>query len=790
MVNSGARGEAPEAEAVGREFLDRFARLLDRVRQEIAVAPASGQWAWLQAQALLDRLLFLYFVQKKGLLDADPDYFYRRFREGHAGWPADTSFYRQVVYPLLRATSDREANRSLTGSVGAVPYLGGGFLDRPPAPDGLPVTNATFQALFDELLERYDWTLGEAGIGPWILGHVFERLVLARGHGPGTGRRRATGSYYTPRFVVTFLVREALVEILAGGSGLERQDIARLLELSPADRLNDGQRAWLCATFSPGGAAELKRLLLDLRACDPAVGAGAFLVGLLRAMARTVRLLDWRLSGDVVLRRRNHAYDLKKQIVARCLYGVELQAQAVQICKLRLWLELLADYQLPPGAAFARAVQQVPSLDDLACWVRQGDSLLERSKGTGADGAGAAFAWRQDFAAVFEEKGGFDLIIGNPPYGARVPKGDWARIKARYAGAGSARNLAAAFLVLPFHYLHRDGIACQIVPKSVSYSRGWRHTRQVLWDRGCLLASADASQAFQGVLLEQEVVLYGISGGSQERPRSWHLQDGRFVPGHRLPLAMLKCQDAILNHLSAGAAGLLEQLLARGRPLGSYARTVRGPGWQSRLVAEDDARVSVGVIRGRDVRQFAVDEDLPRLLCDPPMEEKLRAMGGPKIVSQNIVAHVTRPYDTLLIVSALDRRGAAVLDTVNMTMPRPGCPYPLEYLLALLNSSLARWYFYFAVYNRAVRTVHLDAPYVDRFPVAPASPEEVARVCRLVVELEGKQARGETKYLLYGDDATYDALDEAIFALYALGPRDVDLVLRRGYGSLLATEER
>jgi hypothetical protein len=153
-------------------------------------------------------------------------------------------------------------------------------------------------------------------------------------------------------------------------------------------------------------------------------------------------------------------------------------------------------------------------------------------------------------------------------------------------------------------------------------------------------------------------------------------------------------------------------------------------------------------------------------------------MAGPKIVSQNLVAHVTRPYDTLVILSTVDRSGTAALDTVNLTTLRSGCPYPLEYLVALLNSSLARWYFTFAVYNRAVRTVHFDAPYLGRFPVAEASPRQLARICGLVEEMVADQSHRATKYLLPGDDAVYDALDEAIFDLYTLGPGDVERVLR------------
>ncbi len=783
---AGFRSNRYAGEAVSREFLARVARLVDRLQQEIATAQVRREEAGEQAQALLDRLLVLFFVQVKGLLDASPDYFSSRFRDGHARQPAGTSFYRQVLHPLLLAVGDREANRALVGSVGAVPFLGGGFAERSQLSAHLPVTNATFGALFDELLLGYEWVLGgdglpdgQGGIHPEMLGHVFERLVLEGVQGSGGGHRRATGSYYTPGPVVAFMVREALAEYLAGASGLDPGVITRLLDLPPAARLDSAGRAWLTATFSPGTARAVRQLLLDLRACDPAAGSGAFLMGLLQVMARTVALLDWRLGGDAGLNRHNYAYDLKVHLIERCLYGVDLQARAVQICRLRLWLELLAHYELPENVAFTQAVQHVPSLEGLTCQVRQGDSLLEGPSRTDSTAQAAGLGWWAD-SDMFWERGGFDLIIGNPPYGTGVARQDWARIKARYTGAGGARNLAAAFLVLPFDWLNAGGLACQIVPKSVSFSRGWRRIRAALWESGCLLASADASQAMQGVLLEQEVVLYRPSARPEARPRSWHLRDNTFVEGHRLPLDVLKRQDAILNHLSAGAARLLERLLDDCQPLGSYSRTLRGVSWQSRLVPGQDPRAGARVIRGRDVRQYAVAEELPALRWDRQVDKKLQVMAVPKIVSQNIVAHVTQPYDTLVILSAVDRSGAAVLDTVNMTTLRPGCPYPLEYFLALLNSSLARWYFYFAVYNQAVRTMHFDAPYVNGFPVAPASQRQVGRVCRLVEELVASQSRQETKYLLPGDDATYDALDEAIFQLYALSPGDVQRVLRRG----------
>ncbi len=384
--------EAFDVEVVTKEFFQRFARLFYQVRDEIAQDPGLESDADDHAQMLLDRLLFLYFIQKKGWLAEDPDYLYNRFCDGHAQRPDETSYYGEVVYPLFLALSDRGTNQELAEGLGPVPFLNGGLFELHLASSGrtaaqarLPVSNATFGALFEDLLEHYNFTISEdtpldqeVAIDPEMLGKIFESLVLEREQDPDVDLRKATGSYYTPRPVVAFMCREALTEYLAGESDVEREQIAHLLDLPPAERLSDEERAWLGQSLSRDQAKGLKASLLDVRACDPAVGSGAFLMGLLQAITWGVGLLDWRVGGDEALARRNYVYDLKKRAIERCLYGVDIQAQAVQICELRLWLSLVVDYELPEGVPFDKAVRQVPALPNLAYKVRQGDSLLER----------------------------------------------------------------------------------------------------------------------------------------------------------------------------------------------------------------------------------------------------------------------------------------------------------------------------------------------------------------------------------------------------------------------------
>ncbi|MGD8626632.1 MAG: hypothetical protein PVJ34_18995 [Anaerolineae bacterium] len=758
----------PESLAAG--FFSRLLPVHDLLRAEITSSMDAGlAVAW--SRDLLFCLLLLYLLQALGWLAGEPDYLYRRFLAGYAGDPAGAGYGRDVLGPLLRALADPAASRDLRSALGPLPPIGSDLLDLDPRPLAA-VTNGTFAALFRQLFEYYDFTAREdtpldrtLAVGPGMLATLFERLLPAVGQGPAAARRQATGVYYTPRPVVAFMCRQALAETLSAGDRAVRARLARLLALPAPAGLNDTQRAWLAGAFSRDEAADLRSHLLDLRACDPAAGAGAFLLGLLQTMARAAHLLDWRLHGDAGPGPAGRDPGVGRHLVHHCLHGADLQPRALGICRLRLWLAL--------AAAGPPAAEPLP-LPDLGARLRPGDSLLA-----------PPFAPDRDLP-----RGGFDLLLGNPPYGTAMPRPQWQQIMDRYPVAAGARNVSAAFLALAFDWLQPGGVACQIVPKSISYSHGWRRVREMLWGQGSLLASADASLAFEGVQLEQEIVLYRVRPGLEDRPRGWHLGDGAFLETYAVPLAVLKQHDAIANHLSPAAGRLVERLSSECRPMHTCTETLRGGWWQKHLISGEDLPSPEGagpddgvsrlpILRGRDLRQFAINPDLPRLRVRPFMAGKLARMARPKIVSQNLVAHLTRPYDTLVPISAVDRAGLAALDTVNLTLPLPDCPYPLEFLAALLNSSFARWYFYFVLYNHAVRTVHFDRPYVSRLPLPGAPPAQVGAICDLVVRLERRQAARPDKYLLPGQDPVYDQLDGLILDLYHLSPSEIDLIMRQ-----------
>lgn len=293
------------------------------------------------ALLFLCRLTFLCFLQRRGTLCGDDRYLLRLFAQGSG--PGATSFFRDRLLPLFFGALNRPPDqRSATArALGPLPYLNGGLFE-PHAlerahPD-LDLPDPVVRAVMEGLLERYRFTAREAaagagyGVDPEVLGQVFEGLMAP-------GERVETGSFYTPAPVVRRVVREGLAEYLAGACpGL---DVAAVL---------DGQATGLPPETRRLAAGSLERL----RVLDPACGSGAFLLGALHYLTRAIAGVSDTPEPEV-----------RREVVARSLHGVDLLDDAALLCSLRLWLALT-------GAD--DAVRPLPNLDRR---IRQGDALIE-----------------------------------------------------------------------------------------------------------------------------------------------------------------------------------------------------------------------------------------------------------------------------------------------------------------------------------------------------------------------------------------------------------------------------
>ncbi|MHB8523140.1 MAG: Eco57I restriction-modification methylase domain-containing protein [Limisphaerales bacterium] len=404
-----------DKEPLTREFFKRFEKAIEAVKTDLERHQAlpSAQ-AYSRAQLLLERLLFLYFVQNRGWLNQQRNYLLDNFKS-HRVIPDEFSYYADFLDRVLFTLSTPPDFKGPGAGVRlqGLPFLNGGLFDddefaqtherkkdNPP----LHVRNATFAAVFESLLEAFNFTAHEdtpldqdVAVDPEMLGKVFESIVLhAEAADPDAvapDKRKATGSYYTSRIVVHFICRESLCQYLlprlTAGKDWNRR-LRALLEIPASDGLGTEDLALLKTLLTPAEGRQILDLIRGLKCLDPSVGSGAFPVGLLHELVNLRRLCEAAALGyvDPVRKHGNQwVHEQKAEIVENCLYGVDLQQQAIEICRLRLWLSLVVDYDLgcDPFTAdeksFRAAIRDISQLPNLEMNFRRGDSLLDMISG-------------------------------------------------------------------------------------------------------------------------------------------------------------------------------------------------------------------------------------------------------------------------------------------------------------------------------------------------------------------------------------------------------------------------
>ncbi len=428
-----------DVEAVTRKFFAEYRDVFERVESRVKGVPR-GEPRRLYTQRLFNRLMFLYFNQRKGWLSFQGNKNYLRALF-NAAQSAKEDFLNERLYWTffygLNTVGEDYALHSaaqLRERRGDVPFLNGGLFDIEDdfdVQDRVTIPGPAFAAIL-ELFEHYNFTVAEStpldievAVDPEMLGKVFEELV--------TGRHE-TGSYYTPRPVVAFMCREALKHYLAAVVRDEAA-VARYVDEGDPARLPDPEA--------------VLNALRRVKVCDPACGSGAYLLGMMQELLRLREALFATRGLDAVT-----VYRRKLEIIQNNLYGVDVDLFAVNIAKLRLWLSLAVDFHgasPPPLPNLDFKIECGDSLtapdpqkiDDLFRHVliasadRLADlkgeflqtygaakkTLAERIKGEEAklrdslqeNSPPGAVDWRVAFAEVFQE-GGFDIALENPPY--------------------------------------------------------------------------------------------------------------------------------------------------------------------------------------------------------------------------------------------------------------------------------------------------------------------------------------------------------------------------------------
>lgn len=364
---------------------------------------------------LLGQIVFLYFLQKKGWFgvpmnkswgDGDKKFLRTLFErsEGH-----NKNYFNHYLEPLFYEALAKERDDDFYSRFECkIPFLNGGLFDPISNYDWVNTAIDLPSEIFSntrktkdgdvgdgilDIFDRYNFTVKEdeplekeVAVDPEMLGKVFENLLEVKD-------RKSKGTYYTPREIVHYMCEQSLVNYLAtelDGKVL-KEDLEKLIKIG--ENVVEHEAVSVTKEDNPEYGGDYKRLLPDpikefaseiddklgtIKVCDPAIGSGAFPVGMMNAIVKARMVLSAYISppargGDKEGVGENRTlYTFKRDCIQNSLYGVDIDPGAVEIAKLRLWLSLVVDED---------DIKQIKPLPNLDYKIMQGNSLLEEFEG-------------------------------------------------------------------------------------------------------------------------------------------------------------------------------------------------------------------------------------------------------------------------------------------------------------------------------------------------------------------------------------------------------------------------
>lgn len=418
-----------------------------------------------KSQKLLDRFLFIFFAEDRNLLPTNLIFRINKEWQNLRLMRIEVSLYdrykvyfndlnsgAKVVLPAFSETASKQIEEHQIFA-----YNGGLFK----ADEILDNINVDDSILFKhtENLSNYDFA-SEVDVN--ILGHIFENSlneldeIKAELEGEVIDKtktkRKKDGVFYTPKYITKYIVENTVGKLC--------NDKKTALQLNEDDYTADKKRQKKTLQGLIEKLQTYRNWLLQLTICDPACGSGAFLNQALDFLINEHRYIDElqaKLFGDAMV-----LSDVEKSILENNLFGVDLNEESVEIAKLSLWL---------------RTAQPNRKLNDLNNNIKCGNSIIDDVTIAGEK----AFNWQTAFPKIFE-KGGFDVIIGNPPY-VDIKALDNEIVKdlfKNYPTAENRINLYSIFIEKGYHILKDKGILSFINPNSILVNSSYTSIRKFL----------------------------------------------------------------------------------------------------------------------------------------------------------------------------------------------------------------------------------------------------------------------------------------------------------------------
>lgn len=350
--------EAFSVERLNKEFFAGYKAQYSKFLKQLSDTKQNRDYV----KKLLGRLVFLQFLQKKGWMGVpasrtdwkggDKNYLSHLIERYEGNDRLLSDVLEVLFFNTLNDKRERDIADGRLGENIKIPYLNGGLFEK----DNIDRLDIDFPySYFKELMDffaMYNFTIdendpddSEVGIDPEMLGHIFENLLEDN---------KDKGAFYTPKEIVQYMCRQSVIQYLKTHTDSDfHPAIESLISFRKVNEIFQEKE----------NALKIYNLLKSIKVCDPAIGSGAFPMGVLNVLFYARQLLYGFTQDKHTF---SHA-EVKREIIQENIFGVDIEQGAVDIARLRFWLALVVDEETP---------QPLPNLDyKIVC----GDSLLNRT---------------------------------------------------------------------------------------------------------------------------------------------------------------------------------------------------------------------------------------------------------------------------------------------------------------------------------------------------------------------------------------------------------------------------
>ena len=654
-----------------------------------------------KSQKLIDRFLFILFAEDRGLLA--PNSINTVLKEWKALADLDVEVPLYDRYKQYFGYLD--TGRKGTDKKEEIFAYNGGLFQPDAILDAVVIDN---EMLYRHTLKlsTYDF---ESQVDVNILGHIFEHslneIESVNAEIEGTDfdkqktKRKKDGVFYTPKYITKYIVDNTIGKLCTD----KKQELGIIDEEYAKGRKN---RQTTTIIKLDQQLKDYREWLLELTICDPACGSGAFLNQALDFLIREHAYLDElnkQLFGGFFV-----FPDIENQILEHNIYGVDLNEESIEIAKLSLWL---------------RTAQPKRKLTSLNNNIKCGNSLID-NKAIAGD---KAFNWKEQFPEVFV-KGGFDVIIGNPPYVPTeyIAEIDKIYLEKNYKSAFGRMNLYPIFYEKGIHILRKKGVLGFITPYTILKNQYYKEARKYIIDNSKILELID----FKGTLVFQDAAVDSIILIlEKEKSDKYSFKqiskivsfENQIFTSDNFNISEI-IQNDDLSMLVTSNDKLIKRVSKNTKSLKEILNFNQGiiTGGNSKYITNKKSELTEKVITGSDFNRYTFNNSNQLIIYDTKQLHRPRKR---EIFEANekIILRQTGSYP----ICTIDYEQFYTLDTVHNGL-LINTDYSLKYLLVLLNSRLLRFLYESQINEGGKVFAQVKIIYIDPLPIQVLSkPKQI-----------------------------------------------------------------